>query len=70
MAKKKNKDGVEFEGTVVFMCIAVQLYTGNRDGQVEALDLREMGSFSCEVSDLSVYCCAVIFDCQTHVLRL
>ena len=44
------------------MCTAVQLYTGNRDGQVEALDLREMGSFTCEVSDLSVCRCAVILD--------
>ncbi|KAK7464533.1 hypothetical protein BaRGS_00037925 [Batillaria attramentaria] len=39
------------------------LYTGNRDGQVEAIDLRDMASFACGCSS-----CTMVFGLKEHLL--
>ena len=47
----------------------MQLYTGNRDGQVEGVDLRDLGSFACQVGQECIGCsyCTTSFLFQLFV---
>ncbi|XP_076441840.1 uncharacterized protein LOC143280934 isoform X2 [Babylonia areolata] len=38
------------------------LYTGNRDGKIEAIDLRDMGSFACECVS-----CSAVYGLKEHL---
>ncbi|KAL8605920.1 hypothetical protein ACOMHN_065016 [Nucella lapillus] len=38
------------------------LYTGNRDGEIEAIDLRDMGSFACECLS-----CTAVYGLKDHL---
>ena len=62
---------MEIKVPVAYTYIVLQLYTGNRDGQVEAVDLRDMGSFACEVSDVWTFLPVfVIFSQQCSLFHL